>query len=214
MRHRSFGLLALALLPLSGCCSLARLFCGPDHSKWVSVSRDTPTHTVETFFEAIRRDAPDVIWGCFAKGFRERHKLDSMTFQVAWQRLLEQNPGLHVVGYAEVPPPTQRTAQNAMFEIDVEGTRIRLDLVCESFWELTYRRDNGTLGGGLDSIASWSAVARIAPIEGSDPARSRLVIEPLVFEHEGTATVPIETVERAALVRLWRIADLHVQPAP
>ena len=212
MRHRSFGLL-LALLPLQGCCSLARLFCGPDDSKWVSVRFDTPERTVATLFEAIRRDAPDVIWECLAKSYLQRHQLDSFTVQIGWQKLREQNSGLHLAGYAEVPPPVQRTAQDAKFVVLVHGRRIEIDLVCESYWELTWRRDNGTPGGGRNPTASFGALAKIAPIAETDPQQSWLTIEPLRFEHEGE-TVPVEAIERAGLVRLWRVADLRVQPAP
>ena len=212
MRHRSLGLL-LAVLPLQGCCSLARLFCGPDTSKWVSVRFDTPERTVATFFEAIRRDAPDVIAECLAERFKAKNKLDSLTFQVAWQHFRDEHTGLHLVGYAEVPPPTLRTAHEAKFVVDVHGTRIELDLVCESFWELTWRRANGREGGGLHPAASFGALARIDPVADSDPEQSRFVLERLQFEHPGE-TVSIEMVERAGLVRTWRIADLRVQPAP
>lgn len=214
MRPRPLGLLVLAFLPLPGCCSLARLFCGPDHSKWVSVRFDTPERTVATFFEAIRRDAPDVIGECLAESFLKRNKLDSFTVQVAWQHLLDSNRGLHLVGYAEVPPPTLRTASDATFEVDVQGTRIHLELACESFWEVTYQRDRAPAGEKRYPLASWSSLARVEAIKDSDPAASRLVMQPLVFGHEGTEAVPIETIERAGLIRQWRITDLRVQPTP
>jgi len=213
MSSRSVVLLGF-LLPLSGCCSLARLFCGPDTSPWISERYDTPTNTVATFFEAIRRDAPDVIGQCLAESFRKQNQLDSLTVQLAWQSLCDQNPGLHLAGYAQVPKPTQWTISGAVFDVEVQGIKMRLELVRESSLEITHRRDNGTPAEDRRPITRWNVTPRVERIQDTDPEQSRFVIDPLVFEHEGEAKVSLESIERAGLVRVWKISGLRVQPTP
>lgn len=202
-------LLALApCLLLNGCCSLARLFCGPDDSRWVSVSYDTPRDGVATLLEAIRRDAPDVVYSCLSAGFRRANNLDSVAAQIAWERLKEQVPGLHLAGYAEIPEP--RLADNgATFVIDVEGYRLQIDLVRESYRQLVYSRPNGTLGESRVPLQSFNTVAQIERIADEDFDRSRMTLRPIEFEHEGLDEVPLAAIQRAGLIRHWKVAALR-----
>lgn len=211
MRHRPL-LLAALFLPLPGCCSLARLFCGPDRSTWVSERYDTPPATVATFLEAIRRDDPEVVVTCLSAGLRARHHLDALTAQLGWQQLRDQTPGLHLAGYATIPAPTSCTDDAATFVLDVEGRSLRLDLVRETFVEILWRRPNGSLGGNQRPLA-WSPLLRLEPVVGADPRASRLVVAPLQFDHEGAATVPAAAFERIALGQAWKIAALQLDPA-
>lgn len=210
---------AAALSPLSGCCSLARLFCGPDRSDWVQIDYSTPASTVRVLLEAVRRDNPQIVYETLADEYRTRLKLDSTSAQIAWQQLKEQTPGLHLVGYSEVPAPTRLADDGATFVLDVEGRSLRIDLVRESFWELAYRRPpepipgettpaQGTLGEARRRLVSWNTLARIEPIDDPDHDRSRIVLEPVPFEHEGMPEVPLESIERVGLVRRWKIANL------
>lgn len=212
---------AAALSPLSGCCSLARLFCGPDRSEWVQIDYSTPANTVRVLLEAIRRDNPQIVYETLADEFRARLKLDSTSAQVAWQQLKDQTPGLHLVGYAEVPAPVRWADDGATFVLDVEGRSLRIDLVRESYWELAYRRPpeptsagapppQGTLGEARRRLVSWNTLARIEPIDDPDHDRSRIVLEPVAFEHDGMVEVPLESIERVALVRRWKVANLRL----
>jgi len=214
MSSRSFVLLVACLLPLPGCCSLARLFCGPDRSEWVSVRYDAPERTVATFLEAIRRDDGAEVTQCLTQDCLERLGLDSFTAQIAWQRLRDQNPGLHLVGYAEVPAPSRRTMTEAVFDIEVQDVRIHLELARESFLEITHLRDNGTLAEDRRPLGKWNAKPRVERIKDTDPEQSRFVLDPLVFKHAFEEDVPLDAIERAGLVRVWKIAGLSMQPTP
>jgi len=207
-RAISTALLAMTL-SLPGCCTISRLLCGPEKSQWVSVSLASPTATVATLLEAIRRDAPDVVYGCLSTNLRREYKLDAITTQIAWQRLRERVTGLHLAGYAEIPAPEAQTANSATFMLEVQGHRLRIDLVRESFRQLVYRRPNGTRGDSLVPLDSWHEMARIDRVDDPDFDKSRFSIEPFVFEHEGLEELPLSAIESAGLIRRWRISALH-----
>lgn len=201
----------ILLLGLSSCCTMARFFCGPDDSRWVSIAFDSPTATVATLLEAIRRDAPDVIYQCMSQEWKQRHKLGSLEAQLGWQMLRDEVPGIHLIGYAEIPTPERRGDNGAMFVIEEAGQRLRLDLVRKSFQEVVYGLGEGRpLKETCRPLTSWNARASVELIEDADTDRSRLVLEPLAFEHMGLDEVPLATIERAGLVRRWHIDELRV----
>ena len=120
MRRIIFLAMATAALPMAGCCSLARLFCGPDESPWVSVDYQTPQLAVQTFLEALRRDDPEIVYLSMSEAFRNRLGVDSSTTQMAWPKIREMNPGLHVAGYAKVPEPTILGKDRARVPLEIE----------------------------------------------------------------------------------------------
>ncbi len=211
MRRLPLLLLCSSLLPLAGCCSMARFFCGPDRSPWISVNFDTPEAAVATLLEAIRRDEPQIVYLSLAHEYRKRLGLDALLAQLAWVKLRQENPGLHVVGYAEVPPPTRLTDDGASFELTIEGTRVDVDVVRESLWEIRYRRPDGSLYEPGAVITSWVPYAKVDAIKDSDPDQSVLTIAPLRFAHEGVDSIPLEAIEHAALTRRWRVARIAVR---
>ncbi len=198
------------MLPLGGCCSLARLFCGPDHTAWVQIDYATPSAAVQTLIEAIRRDAPDVAYECLAATYRERLHLDSTAMAVAWQQLKAAVPGLHLAGYATVPPPRHQTADTAEFALEVEGRPLRVRLAREAAWELRYQRADGSPGRAARPLPTLGAVAQLEPVADPDRDLSRLTVQPMVFEHEGTALAAPAQIEAAGLVQRWKITDLEV----
>ncbi|MCA8974437.1 MAG: hypothetical protein KDC98_06930 [Planctomycetes bacterium] len=207
LRHATAPMLLVAL---SSCCSLSRFFCGPDQSRWVSVTYDTPTDTVATLLEAIRRDDPSIVYQCMATGWKRRHHLGSLEAGVGWQRLRDEVPGIHMVGYAEIPEVERMGDNGARFVIETAGPTLRIDLVRESFRQVTYRRPNGTRGVSRVPLASWNPVARVEWLDDPVADKSRLVLDPLEFEHTGLDDVPLEAIEQAGLIRLWQIDDLVV----
>ncbi len=213
MMRLSPWLCAALALPLPGCCSLARLFCGPDRTPWVSVRFDTPEQAVQTLLEAIRRDEPEVVYLSLADEYRRRLGLDNAIAQLAWARLREENPGLHVAGYATVPPPVRLVDDGATFELDVEGNRLVIDVVRQSFWEIRYRRANGTQGDDGAPIASWAPYATLTPVAGTDIETSELHLAPRRFEHEGLETLQLDQLEHVALTRRWKVASIRM-PQP
>src|SRR5688572_13889449 len=101
-------LLFALVLPLSGCCSLARFFCGPDTTPWVSVRFETPRLAVMTLLEALRRDDPEIVYVSFSQRYQRHHAIDVTTFKILWPRIREENQGLlFLAGYAQVPEPSR-----------------------------------------------------------------------------------------------------------
>jgi len=216
-RLAPLSLVAAALLPLGSCCSLSRFFCGPDRTPWVSVEFDSPAKAVKTLLEAIRRDEPEVVYLCLSTDYRRRLGLDAATVQLAWQRIREANPGLHVVGYAEVPAPKLHGPEHASMSLDVEGRQVDIHLVRQSYWELRYQRtaammgqeSDGPPGEGGEPIGSFAGFARIETM--GDAERSRISIGPLTFYHDGITAVPLDALDHVALTRRWKVADLQVR---
>ena len=214
----------LLLLPLSGCCTLARFFCGPDTTPWVSVRFETPRLAVMTLLEALRRDDPEIVCLSFSQEYRKRLKMDVLTVGLVWPRVREENPGLHVAGYAEVPEPTRIGADRAHVTIDVAGHQVEIELVRECWWELRYVRPDGTPGEPGEIVSSFDGLARIEPVDDRDHDRSRLVLRPLPFDHEGlpnsrdesghliASGVTLDALEYVALTKKWKIDDVRLVP--
>lgn len=202
-------LLVAGLLPLGGCCSLARLFCGPDRSQWISVRFDSPEHTVATLLEALRRDDPEVVYLCLADRYRQDLGLDGQTVKLAWQKVREAAPGLFLVGYAELPAPALRTPLLARFELLVEGHRLDVELACEAYWEVRYRRSDGSAGEFGRPAADWGSYATVANLSDDEHDRSELRLGPLRFDHEGVDAVPVEAIEQALLARRWKVVAIQ-----
>ena len=102
MVSRRIALLALCLaFPAPGCCTLARLFCGPDDSEWVQISFRTPRGALATFKEAVRRDNCQVVYDSLGEDLKTRMDLGLLEACVAWEKLKDEYTGLHLLGYAE-----------------------------------------------------------------------------------------------------------------
>jgi hypothetical protein len=214
MRLRPMRTLLLTCLltgvpSLGGCCSLSRLFCGPDRSPWVPQRFDTPQRTARTLFEALRRDEPEVLFLCLDRPYRQRLGIgDSMVMKLAWERFRQQNPGLHVAGYTVVPEPTQLDADHATVAVEVVGQVVELDFVRRAYWELRYQTPGAPAGEVGGELPAFADAARIVPIEDDRESRSRLELRPLVFAH-GIEPVPIEAIDHVALTRRWLVTDIR-----
>jgi hypothetical protein len=203
--HRGLLLLSLAAaLPASGCCSLARFFCGPDRTPWVSVDYTTPERAARTLLEAIRRDEPEIVYRSLSNAYRQQNQLDQAGAVLAWQRLREQNPGLHVAGYAEVPAATPLGPDRARIEVDVEGNRIEIVLVRQRKWEVRWRRPNGTPAEHGLPVATFEGMATIAENDDGSTATLRA---PLTFRI-GAELPPLAVIEFAGLVAEWKVDHL------
>jgi hypothetical protein len=215
------ALTVLLVLPLSGCCTLARFFCGPDTTPWVSVRFETPRLAVSTLLEALRRDDPEIVYLSFSVDYRKRVGMDVLTIRKVWPRVREENPGLHVAGYAEVPDPTRIDTDHARVTIDAAGHQVKIELVRECWWELRYVRPDGTPGTPGERVASFDGLARIEAVEDPDHDRSRFVSQ-LVFNHEGlpntrdesgrliASGVPLDAIEYAALTYKWKVDNVRL----
>jgi len=208
MRLRSIPL-AIALVLPSGCCSMARFFCGPDRTAWVSVDYSTPEAAVHTLLEALRRDQPDEVYHCLSQGYRDRLGISS-DVALAWAKVKEQAPGLHVAGYAQVPKATQSDPDHAHLQLDIEGHRLDVDIVRQLKWEVRYRRADGTLADPGQYLTSMTGRATIVADDTAE--RSTLTLAALRFPHQGQDEVPLDAIEFAGYVREWKIDRLTTQP--
>jgi hypothetical protein len=120
----------LACCSLSGCCTLARLFCGPDTSPWVHRSFRTSREALATFLEAVRREDKGVIYECLGDRLKESLGLTGrIEVDFAYEKLKEQVTGLHLLGYARVEKVmggTERGTRRGAVEyvIEAEGQRL------------------------------------------------------------------------------------------
>lgn len=212
-RATPLALCVLLAVPLGGCCSFARFFCGPDRTPWVSVDHSSPESTVRTFLEALRRDDPDVVYDCFSNDYRVRLGIDKMAVQVAWDRFREANPGLHVAGYAEVPVAQRPSPDRAIVSLDVEGIPFEVQLVRIDRWVVRYERPQEPgkppfpPGRFVQPLQSFAGHVRSEA--HSKPDHSTLSLSPLVVRHDGIDELGIDTLEFVGLERTWRITDLQ-----
>ncbi len=126
-------LAVIVALPAPGCCTLARLFCGPDDSEWVQIDRKTPRAGLKTFMEAVRRDDCRVIYDSLGEELKRRQEIALMEACAAWERLKEEQSGLHLLGTAAVTELYSSTGR-AAYQLEVAGYRFRVDLVRQIKW--------------------------------------------------------------------------------
>lgn len=208
-------LLALSLSPLSGCCSLARFFCGPDTTPWISERYDTARNAAQTLFEAIRRDDAEVVYLCLSQSCRKRFGIgDSIEARVAWARFREQVPGLHVAGYATVPPPTMLGPDRATVAVQVEGRTIEVDLERQAYVEVRYHRDDGLPFEQGEVIRAFAERALLVPQPvhpEADDAKTELHVKPFVLIHSPNVDITMESIDYAGLSHRWKVADVRVR---
>lgn len=215
MRARHLPLL-LPLLTLSGCCSMARLFCGPDRTEWVPIDYSSPEAAVRTLLEALRRDDAQRVYESLSNGYRERLNLDLATAQLAWPRFTAANPGLHVAGYAAVPPARRTAPDRAVVTLDVEGHTAEVALVRSTVQRVRYRRPPKRDGSERER-GIWGDIVRDLPaaltITSADEA-STLTLAPVPFPHQGVDELTADQIEAITLEQVWKVDDVRgLEPA-
>jgi hypothetical protein len=208
MRLRLSALVIACVLPAGGCCSLARLFCGPDRTPWVSVDYSTPELAVRTLLEAIRRDEPEIVYLSLSGRYRQELNVDQMTMLLAWQKLREANPWLHVAGYAEVPP-AHRTGDTAEVNLDIEGTPCVVRLRRERREELRWTRADGTTAAPGRVVTSFAGAVTCVADEDD---HTLVTLAPMRLPGSPANGVPIDEIISAGVVALWRIDKLSAIP--
>lgn len=208
MRARSLVAVLVLTLPQASCCTMARLFCGPDRTAWVPIDFETPEHAVRTMLEALRRDEPEVLYQCLSQDYRRRKGLDSAAVAVAWDQIRKDNPALHLAGYATVPTAVLQDADHATMHLDVEGHALDVGLVRESRWRARFRRENGTQGDDGDMVPFDGSVS-LKPVDGVDS--SKVTIRPVTVRHFGSEELPLDRLEFVGFERLWKV-DALVMP--
>ena len=195
---------------------MARLFCGPDKTPWISVDFRSPEAAVRTFLEALRRDEPEIVYQAMSGDLRKDLGVDSTTLELIWPKIRERVPGLHVAGYAEVPEPTRHGPSTASVTLEVGGHVLEIRLFRETIWEVRYTRPGDTpgsfgpaaaKGGRLDSLLGAATVEVL-----DDRDASRITLAPFTFGHY-VERIPLEMIEAVVLERRWKVAALRgVEP--
>jgi hypothetical protein len=212
--RRTLAFALVAALPLGGCCSFARFFCGPDRTPWISVDYTSPEDAVRTMLEALRRDDPDIVYESLSDGYRQRHGLDLMSVQVFWERFRDANPGLHVAGYAKVPTAERPAADRAVVRLEIEGHRLEVQLVRQDSWLVRYARpqvpggEPTPPGKASHRIESFAGFVRVEADGDPEDEQSRVLVAPLRVRHAGVE-LTTDAIEAVALQRVWKIADLQ-----
>ena len=138
-RRVGFAALIASTTGLSGCCTMARLFCGPDGSKWVSERFDTPLTALATFQESLRRADRQTLLRCLSESFKERMGgLGTLEIEIAWRRLSDQIPGIHLLGTAEVEGPRVLADGRIAYVLRVAGRALSVTLTRQTYWEVRW----------------------------------------------------------------------------
>ncbi len=215
MKSPVLALLTLtAALPLGGCCSMARLFCGPDRSPWVPIAYDSPRAALATFLEAARRDDAVIAYRSLSADHKARLRREhglggSLVAALAWEHLKKEVP-LHLLGYAAVGEPERRTADGATFVVAVEGHDVRIDLVRQPYWSVQFAAADGTAKEAGGFLRTLNGNARIQPADEDEA--SRLTLDPIVFPHEGSEQVTVDQLIRAEIGCEWKVD--RIGPVP
>ena len=208
------ALLFLSLCPLHGCCSMARFFCGPDKTPWISERYETPHQAVQTLFEAIRRDDAEVVYLCLSAAYRQRLGIDSLAATVVWDRMREEVPGLFVAGWAKVPEPSATGPDQASVRVEVEGRILDIDVERQAYWEIRYRHPDGRPREQGAVVPSFDHRVRVTtdPLKPEEEeARTLVHVAPFEILHAPETTVTSGSIEHAALTHRWKIANIRVQ---
>lgn len=215
MRPLTLSLLCLSALPLSGCCSIARAWCGPDTSPWVSVDFRTPELATRTLLEALRRDEPQIVYDALSDDLRTQMGINGMALELAWTKIKEQYPYLHVAGYAEVPAARVDAAgSTATLTVDIEGTLLEIGLVRQTYWELRYQRPNKDLTPAqrdaqvAHRLDNLTGTVRIEIDAEAEDDRSNVSLLPRSAEHFGVDEIPVANVESLGVRREWKVRTL------
>ncbi|GAB4143082.1 MAG: hypothetical protein Fur0037_10640 [Planctomycetota bacterium] len=208
----------IPLLPAAGCCSLAQLFCGPDRSEWVQIDYATPSAALRTFFEALGRDNVDVMLRSLDPDFKRERGLDGLTARLAWDRVRNQYPYLHMARYAEVPArPSRGAGQNASFDLEVEGRRLRVDLRRRPYWLVLFLWPDGTLHES--SFPATGLPPYLALSEPDDEGNVRVLLKDAGFAaprfrlHHDLDEASLDQIVRVEIGQEWRIRAIEM-PGP
>ncbi len=220
--HRAL-LLSSILFTSPGCCTLAELWCGPDQSEWVQVDFDTPDATIKTFREAFRRRALREIKNCLSEQCkRDTQLVGAMEVGLAWEHFEADNPGIHLLGNAEISSPQANPDGTITYILERSGYQFEVTLIRQAYWEVLYYKDKDHptphLAGYYISDAELQGLLKV---------RSEKLIEDgevMGYEHAVSGespqtneihrdTLSTKDLHRVAFGRNWKVAKFGlVQP--
>jgi len=196
------SLLLLPMAPLSGCCSLARLFCGPDRAPWVSVRWREPRDTVRTVLEAVRRADTRVLYDALGDAYKKRLGIDSeMTMDQVWKILQDRVTGIHLLGYGEIRHEERLAPDRGRFVVEASGHQVQITVVAAAFQEVWLDR-----GEGMKEYSEYLSSLSDA-LTGPDGDRGTLTVR---IASRRFAGVPPEQIREVRAGYEWKVDDLMV----
>jgi hypothetical protein len=140
----------LLLFPLGGCCSISQglsaLFCGP-REPLPRRACLTPNQTLKTLLAAISCDDSRTIFKALGPDFKHRSHIGGLEWEIAWQQIKKETPGIHLAYEAEPrdPKPTvqaptpARPFPLASFTLTLPGTTIEVRLRKYAYWKIVFQ---------------------------------------------------------------------------
>ncbi|MEM7198688.1 MAG: hypothetical protein AAF628_00365 [Planctomycetota bacterium] len=206
-RYRAALLLLAATVP-TGCCNLALWWCGPDRSRWVSVSYIDPDAALATFLEAVRRDRPGEICTSLTRAFRARQGLPGcFEAAIAWEKLKQQFQALHLLGSAEVSQRDELADGRVRFALEVAGYDVTVVVRRIAVVLVRYRIDGRVEDAGYrqDSLYGLVTIERVDDIDQNVLARlTSLDLPP---------DLPPEDLVTVSAGYEWRVDELSLPGA-
>ncbi len=184
---------------------MARFFCGPDDSEWVSQDFTSPEATLATFREAFRRDNPDGLYLSLSEDLKRSYGLDGMTAQVGYEELKNQVTGVHLLGTAEVSEPELHDGFVRFFLSAPAGYTFRVDVKEYAFWEVRVsvpKIPEETYSAYVQDLSAWFDVSELQ----AGGSGSLLVTSPLQLEAFGLLAEDIDGVRFA---KEWKVLDFQ-----
>ncbi len=174
----------VVLLPTGGCCTIARLLCGPDKSRWVPREYRTPDEALATFLEAIRRDQPVFIHESLSEKAKQRYGLPGVfESTVAWERLKREVAGLHLAGDATLSAPIREADGRVRYDLAVSGRSLTVRLVEQAFWELSYtNHPNGEIERAGRFVDEKTLTRMLVVQQTEEPGLTATIREPSLPE--------------------------------
>lgn len=178
---------------------MARLFCGPDGSKWVSERFDTPVAALATFQESLRRADRQTLLRCLSESFKERAGgLGTLEIEIAWRRLSDEVPGIHLLGTAEVEGPRGAADDRVAYVLRVAGRALLVTLTRQTYWEVRWvegaARDDPLEDG---EYAALEPVASLRPEPGGGAH--------IVIDLEVSGPTGLRDLTFAGIGALWKV---------
>lgn len=187
--------LALLILPcLTSCCFL----CGGDTKPLVPVAWDEPRQALETLLVAIENDDARRIYESLGPSLKKEQGIDGMAFAVAWEKLRQEQPYLHVAGRASVIRMKQVSPRERLYLMGVHGQRFTIQLEELSYWQVLLQDEDELtrLGAYLSPTLFEKSILSVSPDEG------RILVE---FKNDELFGIRKSDIRGLRLATEWKV---------
>lgn len=194
-RLRRAGLAVVGAL-IVGAAGLA-CRCTDTARAYAHTRDDSPVAAIERFVLYWKAGLHDLEYGCFSRGFKQRHQISLQAYDVGRSQLEREQPWLAWFAQAQVVGEQARGRSAHVLWLDVAGRTVRVNLV---------REETARIWSGDELLAEQSLeLDRALAIEPSGAVR--LELEPDTYRPFESFDVTSVRAERA-----WRIDDFAEVP--